>query len=114
MTATGKTSILLASLLAALAFPVAAADGLKNLPKDLTLPSSDGSPGKVTFRHSSHVDAKQPACTRCHPKLFSSLKAGDPATKPITHKSMEAGASCGACHGKTAFNFDSCDMCHGS
>jgi c(7)-type cytochrome triheme protein len=111
---TGKNPLLLAMLLAALAIPAAAADGLKNLPGPLPLPSSDGSPGKVTFRHSSHVDAKQPACTRCHPKLFSSLKARDPAAKPITHKSMEAGDSCGACHAKTAFNFDSCDMCHGS
>ena len=114
MKTTGKIPSLLAALLAAVALPAAAADGLKNLPKDLKLKPSDGSPGQVTFRHSSHVDEKQPACTRCHPKLFSSLKSGDAAKKPITHKSMEAEESCGACHGKTAFNFDSCEMCHGS
>jgi len=25
---------------------------------------------------------------------------------------MEKGGQCGACHGKGAFGFDSCDTCH--
>jgi c(7)-type cytochrome triheme protein len=25
---------------------------------------------------------------------------------------MEKGQSCGACHGKQAFGFDDCEMCH--
>ena len=32
--------------------------------------------------------------------------------QPIQHKIMEAGGQCGACHGKTAVGFDSCDFCH--
>ncbi len=103
----------LAVLAALLLAGVAAADGLDKLPPDRPLPQSDGSPGKVTFSHQSHVDLKSPGCTNCHPKYFKTLeKAATADGKPITHKAMEAGGQCGACHGKTAFNFDSCDSCH--
>ena len=30
----------------------------------------------------------------------------------VTHDRMKAGQSCGKCHGKQAFNFDDCTMCH--
>jgi c(7)-type cytochrome triheme protein len=109
----GKTLRLLSVLAAAALASVAAADGLAKLPPDYAFKPSDGSPGKVTFSHSSHVDPKQPGCTRCHPKLFKTLEKGATADgQPINHKTMEAGGQCGACHGKTAFGFDSCDMCH--
>jgi len=93
----------------------AGAGDLPKLPRDYALPSSDGSPGPVTFSHSSHVDAKQPGCTRCHPALFKTLSSGVTADgQSINHKAMEQGRQCGACHGKSAFGFDSCDMCHRS
>jgi len=93
----------------------AAAGELKKLPRDYKLPSSPGSPGPVTFSHTSHVDAKQPGCTRCHPALFKTLSPGSTADgQPINHKAMDQGKQCGACHGKAAFGFDSCDMCHQS
>jgi len=100
-----------------LATGVAGAAGeLPKLPRDCQLPSSGGSPGVVTFSHGSHVDAKQPGCTRCHPALFKTLdKMATADGQAITHKSMEQGRQCGACHGKAAaFGFDSCDMCHRS
>ncbi|HTP50877.1 MAG TPA: c(7)-type cytochrome triheme domain-containing protein [Anaeromyxobacteraceae bacterium] len=94
---------------------LARAGELPKLPKDYSLPSSEGSPGTVVFSHSSHVDAKQPGCTRCHPALFRTLAKGSTADgQVIVHKSMEQGRQCGACHGKSAFGFDSCDMCHHS
>ena len=104
-------------LVAAVALLVATSTGaggeVKKLPADLTFAQSGDSPGKVTFSHGSHVDAKAPGCTRCHPKLFKTLEKGATADgQPIQHKIMEAGGQCGACHGKTAFNFDSCDLCH--
>ena len=104
---------LLAVLFAgALAFATSAGE-LPKLPKDFRLPSSEGSPGQVTFSHASHVEAKQPGCTRCHPTLFRTLASGATADgQPIRHKAMEQGKQCGACHGKGAFGFDSCDMCH--
>jgi len=93
----------------------ALAGELPKLPRDCPLPSSEGSPGPVVFSHASHVDAKQPGCTRCHPALFKTLsKAVTSDGQAISHKAMEQGRQCGACHGKSAFGFDSCDMCHRS
>lgn len=113
MTIQGKTFRLLSVLAAAMLATAAAADGLEKLPPDYTLKQSAGSPGKVIFSHSSHVDVKAPGCTRCHPKLFKTLEKGATADgQRITHKVMEAGGQCGACHGKAAFNFESCDLCH--
>ncbi len=86
---------------------------LPKLPDETAIRQSAASPGKVTFRHISHM-GDRPDCTRCHPKLFSIVK-GTPATadRVITHAKMEKGRQCGACHnGKTAFGFDNCAACH--
>lgn len=113
MTTQGKTIRLLLVLAVAAFAPVAAAGELDKLPPEYSFKPGDGSPGKVTFNHSSHVDPKAPGCTRCHPKLFKTLEQGATVDgQPIRHKVMEQGGQCGACHGKTAFGFDSCDMCH--
>jgi c(7)-type cytochrome triheme protein len=86
---------------------------IKKLPEDVALPQGSGSPGKVTFSHASHVDAAKPSCVACHPAQFKILAKGSTATgAPIQHAVMEKGGQCGACHGKAAFGFDSCDMCH--
>ncbi len=91
----------------------ALAEGLQRLPADFALSRSDGSPGKVIFGHSSHVDAKKPSCVGCHPANFRIMEKGMTATgEPIRHTEMEKGRQCGSCHGKTAFGFDSCDLCH--
>lgn len=99
-------------LCAGLATAASAAD-LKNLPKDQVLPQGADSPGKVTFSHASHVDAAKPSCVTCHPESFRILEKGRTADgAQITHARMEKGAQCGACHGKAAFGFDDCTMCH--
>jgi c(7)-type cytochrome triheme protein len=86
---------------------------LQKLPTDYVFARGDGSPGPVTFSHDTHVDAGKPSCTTCHPKEFRILEAGRTRSRePFRHDRMEAGAACGACHGKTAFGFDSCEMCH--
>ncbi len=111
MTATRRTRLAVALVL--LGGGVALAD-LPRLPKDLALARSPDSPGQVTFRHESHVDAARPDCLACHPRRFSIL--GRSTTKPgpaITHEAMEQkGQACGACHGKAAFGFDECGNCH--
>lgn len=87
---------------------------LPKLPEQLTLPQSPDSPGKVTFLHATHL-GERPDCTRCHPKLFSIMKASPAraAARRITHANMEKGRQCGACHnGKAAFGFDDCTACH--
>ncbi len=88
---------------------------LSKLPVDYVFARGDGSPGAVTFSHQSHVDAAKPACVSCHPSTFRILESGRTMTGDrIQHQHMEKGAGCGACHGKTAFGFESCENCHRS
>jgi len=92
---------------------VAGAGGLARLPADYALPQGDGSPGRVTFSHATHVDQKTPACGDCHPGRWSMLKPGQAVGLPaVKHEAMEKGQACGACHGKQAFGLESCDLCH--
>jgi c(7)-type cytochrome triheme protein len=101
-------------VVAGLAFTGAAvAEGLPNLPKALKLPMTGDSPGTVTFNHDMHVDAAKPACLTCHPKPFGILGRSSPEKKDaITHAVMDKGQNCGVCHGKEAFGFEDCTMCH--
>jgi c(7)-type cytochrome triheme protein len=92
----------------------AVAQSMPKLPADITLKQSGDSPGKVTFSHASHLSYQaKPDCTVCHPKLAPITKAA-PGVKrePATHAAMLKGQACGACHGKTAHNFDDCSTCH--
>jgi c(7)-type cytochrome triheme protein len=110
MTARGLTRWILS--LVVLTSGLALAE-LPRLPKELTLPQSADSPGAVAFRHESHVDEARPRCIACHPQRFSILGQAAETRRPaITHDAMEKGQSCGACHGKAAFGFDDCTMCH--
>ena len=93
--------------------PAVAAERVLRLPADQVIQGAGASPGKVTFSHESHVDAKKPACTTCHPRQFSILKTSARPAPSITHDGMDAGRYCGACHnGKAAFGLDQCALCH--
>lgn len=108
---TRKLQMLLA--VAGLAFAGSALADLPNLPRALPLPQSGDSPGVVTFSHETHVDATKPACLTCHQKEFGILGKSAPSKKDaITHAAMDEGKACGACHGKAAFDFEDCTMCH--
>ena len=108
---TWKLAPILAAL--ALAGTAHAADKLPRLPVALQLPQTGDSPGVVTFNHDMHVDSAKPSCLACHPESFSILgRSATTRRAAVTHKAMEKGAACGGCHGKTAFNFDDCTMCH--
>jgi c(7)-type cytochrome triheme protein len=106
------TARILAPLLAAALAAGAAAADLPRLPIALKLPQSGESPGVVTFNHDMHVDPSKPGCVTCHPTRFGILGRSGAKRAAITHQAMEKGRSCGGCHGKTAFNFDDCTMCH--
>jgi c(7)-type cytochrome triheme protein len=98
-----------------LAVAAARAGDLPRLPKALSLPAGEDSPGQVIFNHDSHVDSAKPSCVACHPRLFPMLKGSALPKGAITHDKMEKGQLCGACHGKgkTAFEFDdNCENCH--
>ena len=103
-----RTALVLAALSAC-----ALGAGLPNLPKERPLPQGPESPGVVTFRHETHVDAQKPDCTACHPTLFPILKQ-TAARKPVAlkHDDMLKGRLCGSCHGSTAHGFDDCATCH--
>ncbi|WP_242360186.1 MULTISPECIES: c(7)-type cytochrome triheme domain-containing protein [Anaeromyxobacter] len=101
------------AVLGALIAGGALAEGLPRLPQPLQLPQGADSPGVVTFRHDSHLDAKRPACVECHAGRFSILgRSGERPGAKVTHAAMEKGEACGACHGKQAFGFDDCTTCH--
>jgi c(7)-type cytochrome triheme protein len=106
---------LIAAVAAAILVASAAvAQNMPKLPADITLKQSGDSPGKVTFSHASHLSYQaKPDCTVCHPKLAPIMKAPRDAQRaPTTHAAMLKGQACGACHGKTAHNFDDCTTCH--
>jgi len=108
---TARVAVVLGAIFAA--STALAASKLQKLPSDYVFARGEGSPGPVMFSHQSHVDAAKPSCTTCHSKMFRILEAGRTTSRdPIRHDRMEKGAACGACHGKTAFGFDSCDLCH--
>ena len=108
-----KKNLVAALLLTALPalLCVAAAGPLPKLPADAALQQGEGSPGVVTFRHTTHVDSARPDCTTCHSRLFPILKS---SKQPVLkHADMEKGKLCGSCHdGKSAHGFDDCTTCH--
>jgi c(7)-type cytochrome triheme protein len=106
---------LIPAIAALLLAGAALADNMPKLPTALKLPQSGDSPGVVTFNHDMHVDTSKAAasCMACHPRLFSIMgRSATKRVKVVTHDAMKQGDSCGACHGKQAFNFDDCTMCH--
>jgi c(7)-type cytochrome triheme protein len=56
------------------------------------------------FPHSAHTGWL--GCQNCHTALFPYKR------NPTKMKEMRQGASCGACHGKVAFNLKQCKRCH--
>ncbi len=89
-----------------------------NAPPDLVFPKSEESPGVVTFRHSTHVDATSPNCTTCHNSQFKMLKISMQPPPNATRWDMHNEQRCGACHnGEKAFSLkeaDNCATCHTS
>ncbi|RPJ59133.1 MAG: hypothetical protein EHM23_15120, partial [Acidobacteria bacterium] len=80
---------------------------------DVEFVSSKDSPGKVTFRHGSHVDLENPKCADCHSGRFSMLNA---SKQVRTGVNMHDAQHCGACHdGKKSFSAtEDCETCHGN
>jgi len=60
----------------------------------------------VKFPHKTHTQWL--SCKNCHDKIFSSTsKKAD-----ISMASIYTGSHCGACHGRVAFNVNTCERCH--
>jgi c(7)-type cytochrome triheme protein len=79
-------------------------------PKPIAYPRGDASPGRVTFRHETHLGGQR-ACADCHPRPFAMKSAG-----PRPGGAMHESEACGACHdGTRAFGTQdaaSCARCH--
>ncbi len=88
---------------------VAASAGPR-MPADFVYPQSGDSPGRVTFRHSTHK-GKVGTCATCHPSLFARSKGGG-ATSSTAHDTKR----CGGCHdGEKSFGVEDdakCEKCH--
>lgn len=88
----------------------AAASASPRIPKLHTYPAGESSPGRVTFKHETHLRGGA-GCVTCHPRLF-----GMKFTPPRPEAGMHALSSCGACHdGKLVFGAEdpaTCARCH--
>ncbi len=97
---------------AALAAGAAGEPARWRLPAAIVFEGNPESPGRVVFRHDSHVSLQPKACLGCHPALFPILRP----VRTTSHARMEAGDSCGACHdGGKAFSArdgGACEVCH--
>jgi c(7)-type cytochrome triheme protein len=66
----------------------------------------DGDLCKSTFSHQVHTAWL--GCDSCHPSLFQMAREAT----PITMELINAGDSCGVCHGSVVFGADACARCH--
>jgi c(7)-type cytochrome triheme protein len=84
------------------------------LPAPYDFPSSEDSPGAVTFSHESHVDPEAPDCATCHSTMFRINAAGTPHEGELSYERIHEGDLCASCHdGKHAFAIeDDCSFCH--
>ncbi len=79
-------------------------------PAEIVFPQAPDSPGPVSFRHASHVDASAPDCLSCHGNSTSFLGRKEAAPAGQMHDAKH----CGGCHdGTSAFAIDAdCSPCH--
>lgn len=84
------------------------------LPAPFTFPTSEDSPGPVTFDHEAHVAAGPGACRSCHEALFALTASGRPLAGELTYERIHEGDLCASCHdGERAFAVDEdCTFCH--
>lgn len=82
--------------------------GYANLPKDFSFPQPEGSPGKVTFSHETHILVTG-KCTDCHGRYFNIMPEHQFSAGALPD--LHSAKYCGRCHdGKTAGN--DCSSCH--
>lgn len=77
------------------------------LPIDVERVPASGAMFKAIFPHQAHTAWL--ACPNCHTAIFQMAKG----TTPITMAKINAGETCGICHGKVAFGIEGqCARCH--
>ncbi len=116
MLVAGRSSPAMARPQPAPAPAVRSADPNLSLPDVFEFPVGDGSPGRVSFNHETHVpriESTARVCATCHETSFSLRRRGQALAGPVTMERMKKGELCGACHdGSKAFAVDDCTSCH--
>lgn len=79
-------------------------------PKPFVFKMGSDSPGRVTFKHDTHL-GKSMTCRTCHPSPFSMRSHA-----PLPDGEMHSPSACGKCHdGKQSFSCEDdnkCEKCH--
>ncbi len=84
------------------------------LPAAYVFPTSEESPGPVTFDHEVHALVAE-SCLTCHETGFAVTEPGRPLAGGLTYERIHEGDLCASCHdGESAFAVDEdCSYCHG-
>jgi c(7)-type cytochrome triheme protein len=75
---------------------------------DLELATSSNKLYAAVFPHNPHTQWL--SCGNCHPSIYPLRQQGEP--KVVTMAKINAGESCGVCHGTVAFPTTACVRCH--
>jgi len=75
---------------------------------DLELATSSNRLYTAVFPHNAHTQWL--SCGNCHPSIYPLKQQGEPEV--VTMAKINAGESCGVCHGKVAFPTTACVRCH--
>ena len=75
---------------------------------DVELTTSSNALYAAAFPHNAHTQWL--SCGNCHPAIYPLKQQGEPEV--VTMAKINAGESCGVCHGTVAFPVTACDRCH--
>lgn len=75
---------------------------------DVELTTSSNRLYSAVFPHNAHT--LWLSCSNCHPAIYPLKQQGEPEV--VTMAKIQAGESCGICHGKVAFGTSACSRCH--
>ena len=75
---------------------------------DLELATSSNRLYAAVFPHNAHTQWL--SCGNCHPSIYPLKQQGEPEV--VTMAKINAGGSCGVCHGTVAFPTTACARCH--
>ena len=75
---------------------------------DVELTTSSTPLYAAVFPHNAHTQWL--SCSNCHPSIYPLKQQGEPEV--VTMAKINAGESCGVCHGTVAFPVTACVRCH--
>lgn len=79
-----------------------------SLDLDLELTTSSNALYAAFFPHDAHTQWL--SCANCHPSIYPLKQQGE--SEGVTMAKINAGESCGVCHGTVAFSLNACVRCH--